>query len=114
MNLLPLLDASNVNNISEMCGRMYVEVNKLTNLGGFTNMGKAFTSAQTLDLRYTSPYPFDQLTNQSVQNIIDTVYDMNLNTQGGSATIKFNYYVLKDITDTQKSQLAAKGWTLTN
>ena len=114
LTTIPLLDASNVNNISEMFGRMYVEVNKLTNLGGFTNMGKAFTSAQTLDLRYTSHYHFDQLTNQSVQNIIDTVFDMNQNTKGGSATIKFNSYVLDDITDAQKSQLAAKGWTLTN
>ena len=106
---IPLLDTSNVKNISEMFGREYVEVNKLANLGGFTNMGKAFTSAQTLDLRYTY-----YLTNQSVQNIIDTVYDMNQNTQGGSATLRLKYYVIDAMSDAQKSQLAAKGWTLTN
>ena len=91
-----------------MFGREYVEVNKLTNLGGFTNLGKAFTSAQTLDLSY-SP-----LTNQSVQNLIDTVYDMNLNTQGGSAKLRLKQTVIDAMTDEQKSQLAAKGWTLTN
>ena len=81
----------------------------LMNLGGLTNMGKAFTSAQTLNLLYSS-----LLTNQSVQNIIDTVYDMNLNTQGGTATLKLNQIVIDAMTDEQKSQLSAKGWTLTN
>lgn len=106
---IPLLDASNVNNISGMFGRPYVEVNKLTNLCGLTNLGKAFTSSQILDLKYTY-----YLTNQSVQNLIDTIYDMNLNTQGGSATLKIQQYVINSMSDTQKSQLAAKGWTLTN
>ena len=102
---IPLFDTSNVTKIDSMFG----SCSNLTDLGGLTNMGKAFTSAQTLDISYAS-----RLTNQSVQNLIDTVYDMNLNTQGGSATLKLHQSVINSMSDTQKSQLAAKGWTLTN
>lgn len=101
---VPQFDTSNVTNIKNM---LY-SCNKLTDLGGFTNLGKAFTDAQTL---YTNS---SYLTNQSVQNIIDTVYDMNLNTTGGSATLKLAQSVINSMTDEQKSKLAAKGWTLTN
>ena len=102
---VPLFDTSKVNKIYSMFG----SCSDISDLGGLTNMGKAFTSAQTLDISYAS-----RLTNQSVQNIIDTVYDMNLNTQGGSATLKLHQSVINAMSDTQKSQLAAKGWTLTN
>lgn len=102
---VPLFDTSNVTEIEDMFGSCI----DLTDLGGFINMGKAFTSAQTLDISSTS-----RLTNQSVQNIIDTVFDMNQNTQGGKATLKLKQTVINSMSDTQKSQLAAKGWTLTN
>ena len=102
---VPLFDTSNVTKIDSMFGSCSV----ISDLGGLTNMGKAFTSAQTLDISSTS-----RLTNQSVQNLIDTVYDMNLNTKGGSATLKLSQSVINAMSDTQKSQLAAKGWTLTN
>ena len=102
---VPLFDTSNV----AYCNDMFFYCSKLTNLGGFTNLGKAFTSSKTLDISSTSI-----LTNQSVQNLIDTIYDMNQNTQGGSATLKLKQTVIDAMTDEQKSQLAAKGWNLTN
>lgn len=102
---VPLFDTSNVTEIYSMFGSCI----DLTDLGGLTNMGKAFTSAQTLDISESSI-----LTNQSVQNLIDTIYDMNQNTQGGSATLKLSQSVINSMSDAQKSQLAAKGWTLTN
>ena len=102
---IPELDTGNVTNMNGIVSWD----NNLTDLGGFTNMGKAFTSAQTLDISKS-----DKLTNQSVQNLIDTIFDMNLNTQGGSATLKLSQSVINAMSDTQKSQLAAKGWTLTN
>ena len=102
---VPQLNMSNVKNIVSM----FNYCNDLSNLGGFVNLGKAFTSSITLVL--TSLL---NLTNQSVQNLIDTVFDMNQNTQGGSATLRLNQTVIDAMTDTQKSQLAAKGWTLTN
>ena len=102
---VPQLNMSNVKNIVSM----FNYCNDLSNLGGFVNLGKAFTSSITLVL--TSLL---NLTNQSVQNLIDTVFDMNQNTQGGKATLRLNQTVIDAMTDTQKSQLAAKGWTLTN
>ena len=102
---VPLFDTSNVTKIENMFG----SCSDITDLGGLTNMGKAFTSAQTLDISSSS-----KLTNQSVQNLIDTVFDMNQNTKGGSATLKLSQSVINSMSDTQKSQLAAKGWTLTN
>lgn len=100
---IPLLDMSSVNYITNM----FFWCDKLTDLGGFTDMGKSFTSSYTLSI--TSSY----LTNQSVQNMIDTVFDMNQNTQGGSATLKLAQSVIDAMTDEQKSQLTSKGWTLT-
>ena len=105
LTTIPLLDSSSVHYITNM----FLWDNRLTDLGGLTNMGKGFTSAQTLDISNSS-----DLTNQSVQNIIDTVFDMNHNTKGGSATLKLHQSVINAMSDTQKSQLAAKGWTLTN
>ena len=103
---VPLLNASKVTeNMSDTFDYCYV----LTDLGGFTNLGKSFKSSKTLNLAYSN-----KLANQSVQNIIDTVYDMNLNTQGGKATLRLKQTVIDAMSDTQKSQLAAKGWTLTN
>lgn len=102
---VPLFDTSNVTEIDDM----FTECPNLTDLGGFTNMGKAFTSAKTLDI--SSTYI---LTNQSVKNIIDTVFDMNQNAKGVSATLKLAQTVIDAMSDAQKSQLAAKGWTLTN
>ena len=101
---IPQMYTGRVRNISHM----FYNCNKITDLGGFVNLGKLFRLSQTLDLSY-SP-----LTNQSVQNIIDTVFDMNQNTKGGSATLILSQSVIDAMTDEQKSQLAAKGWTLTN
>ena len=101
---VPEMDMSNLPAMSTT----FFGCSNLTSVGGFTNLGKAFTSAQTIYFNYPN------LDNQSVQNIIDTIFDMNLNTQGGSATIKLRQTVIDAMTDEQKSQLAAKGWTLTN
>ena len=105
LTTIPQLDTSKV---TTMIGT-FQSSEKITDLGGFTNLGKAFTNSQNVNISY-SPL----LTNKSVQNIIDTVFDMNLNTKGGSATLKLSQSVINSMSDAQKSQLAAKGWTLTN
>ena len=105
LTTIPILDMSSVDDITNM----FISDEKLTDLGGFTNLGKAFKYDETFNLSFTS-----RLSNQSVQNIIDTIYDMNLNTKGVSATLKLAQTVINAMTDEQKSQLAAKGWTLTN
>lgn len=127
VKFIPRLDTSNVTNMNaafQYCGMVdfptiitskvmniggaFLSCSSLKNLGGFVDMGKAFNNGQMFSFQNS------YLTNQSVQNIIDTVYDMNQNTTGGKATLKLKQTVIDAMTDTQKSQLAAKGWTLTN
>ena len=105
LNSITKLDTSNVTNVVSM----FSLCRNLGSLSGLTNLGKSFTSAQTLDLSKSN-----RISNSSVQNIINTVYDMNQNTKGGKATLKLNQTVIDAMTDEQKSQLAAKGWTLTS
>lgn len=105
LTTVPLLNAGKVNDIDNMFGSGRKE---LTTIGGFTDMGKSFTTSNILDINR------GHLTNDSVQNIIDTVYDMNNNTTGGSATLKLNSSVVSKMTYEQKAQLAAKRWTLTS
>ena len=105
LTTVPEMDMSNIPAMSTT----FFGCRNLTSVGGFVNLGKAFKYDETFNLSFTS-----RLTNQSVQNIIDTVFDMNQNTLGGRATLKLSQTVIDAMTDEQKSQLSAKGWTLTN
>ena len=127
LSSVPLFDTSNVTNMSGMFGScssltsvplfdtsnvmtiqyMFYNCSKLTSVDGFTDLGKAFTSAQTFDM---SSCP---LTSESVTNIANTVYDMNQNTTIQSATINFSSTVYSALTDEQKTLFANKGWTVT-
>ena len=100
---IPLFNTSKVTDM----GYMFSGCSKLTIVDGFTDLGKAFTSAQTFDM---SSCP---LTSESVTNIANTVYDMNQNTSVQSATIKFSSAVYNALTDEQKTLFANKGWTVT-
>ena len=102
LTTVPLFDTSKVTNIS----RMLIYCDSLTSVGGFTDLGKAFTSAQTFNLA-RSP-----LTSESVTNIANTVYDMNQNTSIQSSTIQFSTAVYNALTDEQKTLFTNKGWTV--
>ena len=102
LNSVPLFDTSKVTNTNNM----FAYCSSLTSVGGFTDLGKAFTSAQTFDL---SSCP---LTSGSVINIANTVYDMNQNTSIQTATIKFSSTVYSALTDEQKAKFASKKWTV--
>ena len=100
---VPQFDTSKVTNMDSMFERC----SSLTSVGGFTDLGKAFTSAKTFDL---SSCP---LTSESVTNIANTVYDMNQNTSIQSSTIRFSSTVYNALTDEQKTLFTNKGWTVT-
>ena len=100
LTTVPLLDTSSVTNMS---GIFYV-CSSLTSVSGFTDLGKAFVSLTTFDM---SDCP---LSSDSVTNIANTVYDMNLNTSIQSATIAFKSTVYSALTDEQKTTFAAKAW----
>lgn len=78
LKTIPLLDASKVIDVKSMfrvsSGSMQFE-----NLGGFKNLGKAYTTklsnaeAYALDLHYST-----KLTHDSLMNVINNLYDLNL------------------------------------
>ena len=102
LTTVPLFDTSSVTSMD----KMFLFCSSLTSVGGFTDLGKAFTSAQIFDL---SSCP---ITSGSVINIANTIYDMNQNTSIQSATIKFKSTVYSALTDEQKTLFANKGWTV--
>ena len=85
-------------------------VNSVKDIGGFINLGKGFISSQVVDLSLT--HDQNHITQQSIQNIIDTIYDLNLNPKAAGSTLKFREKMMKDVTDDMKQQIASKGWTL--
>ena len=103
LTTVPLLDTSSVTNMSGI----FYECSSLTTVGGFKDLGKAFTSTTTTFDMSSCP-----LSSDSVTNIANTVYDMNQNTSIQSATIAFKSTVYKALTDEQKAAFAAKNWTV--
>ena len=74
LTTIPQLDTSNVTNISSI----FWNCSSLTNLGGFTNLGQAYSTTQSAnysDYRlYLSPCP--NLTHDSLMNVINNLYDI--------------------------------------
>lgn len=72
---IPKLDMSNSIN----CNGMFYNCKRLTTLGGFMNLGKAYTqttsnySYYTLDISYST-----NITYNSLMNVINNLYDLNL------------------------------------
>lgn len=72
---IPELDFSNVRFLSTM----FNGCTALTNLGGFLNLGKAFTTKSNNSSSYTlSLSPCKNLTHDSLMNVINNLYDLNL------------------------------------
>lgn len=104
---VPLLDASKVESI----GYAFVRCYNLTNFGGLKNIGQSFESVHaTESIRLFDLSDSPKLTDESVQNIIDNLYDMHNNPNIQTATIKFNSAI--KLTDEQKKQITDKNWTV--
>lgn len=101
LETLPLLDWGNVNLHSSPMNT-FSGCKKLKNVGGFKDVGKA---ANSIELDF-GDCPL--LTAQSVQNIIDNLYNLS---SGVTGEIEFNSAIT--LTDAQKQQIANKNWTLT-
>ena len=98
---LPQLDASKA---TQILGTVY-QCTSLTNFGGLLNVGQALTSSTEYWLA-SSPL----LTDESIQNVIDGLYDMTA--KGFSPTLKFHTDVYAKLTEEQKAQITAKNWTV--
>lgn len=113
LKTVPLIDASKVITVSNL----FYEAYKITNLGGFRNLGQAYVTTQsanynnyTLDLHYCS-----SLTEQSIINVLNNLYDIatkGCNTQ----SVKLGSTNLAKLTSEAGQQALTnaqtKGWTV--
>ena len=113
---LPLLDFSsiNLNTFNNEPFTTYGGQTKLTTLGGFLNWGKSFSGSSsgtyyaTIHLEALSA-----LTRESVLNVFNTIYDMNLNTAyTGTPTIGLNTNTKNLLTDADIAIATNKGWVI--
>lgn len=74
LTTIPQLDTSKVTNI----GRMFFSCYSLTNLGGFTNLGQAYSTTQSANYGdYTLNLSSSKkLTHDSLMNVINNLYDI--------------------------------------
>ena len=103
LTTVPQLDASNVNNVNSM----FNGCTSLTNFGGLKNVGQSFSTSMGTQLSFASS---PNLSDESIQNIIDGLYDRT----GVTAVtrIKFHTTVKNKLTNEQKQQITAKNWKL--
>ena len=114
---IPLLDLGKAGNISNMTfGLRYT----VTTLGGFKDLGKAYSKNSVnysfYKLSLNGTY---NLTHDSLMNVINKLYDLNLNenlsTDGVcqyTQSVVFGSTNLAKLTDEEKAIATSKGWTL--
>ena len=105
LTTLPQLDASKLKDTG--ISSMFSRCTSLTNFGGLKNVGKSFSTSVTSQISFADS---TNLSDESIQNIIDGLYDRT-----GVTTItriKFHTTVKNKLTNEQKKQIKAKNWTL--
>lgn len=92
---------------------------KLTNISNFLiNLGKGYTQATTNYSKYRLEITATTLTHDSMMDIINNVYDLNLtyNVSGGGTlrtqNLNFGSTNLAKLTTEEKAIATTKGWTL--
>ena len=107
---IALLDFSKATNIQFVVN---YNSNKLTNLGGFKNLGKAYQTTQsanyymyTLDLSSCT-----NLTHESLMNVINNLYDIaSIGVQ--PQKLQLGSTNLAKLTDEEKAIATNKGWSI--
>lgn len=117
---IPELDASEVSNVYSMFSYSnYPRFPQFTTMGGFKNLGKAYTQKTTnytyykLDLSYCV-----KLTHESLMNVINNLYDLNLTYDVANGGTLYTQSLV--LGSTNKAKLTAeeiaiatnKGWTV--
>lgn len=90
--------------------RMFEYCDDLTNVGYLTNIGKGFLNGtfETISFSYCS-----KLTKESCMNIINSLYDMNLNNSyNNAAVLKFHATPYALLSADDIAIASAKGWTV--
>ena len=114
------MDLSSATDIPYMFYDYFKYNTTLTTLGGFLNLGKAYTQKSTNYSNYKFTLEkFRGITHDSLMNVINKLYDLNLNenlsTDGVcqyTQSVEFGSTNLAKLTDEEKAIATSKGWTL--
>lgn len=113
---LPELNFESAINVSNF----FAQVFNVTNLGGFDNLGKAYIEKQINYARYALKLSScEKLTHDSIMNVINNLYDLNLNENLSvdgvcqyTQSLNLGATNLAKLTDEEKAIAVSKGWTL--
>ena len=106
LTTVPTLDCSSVNNISYA----FNNCSSLIQLGGFTNLGVAFTSTSSAGNRTLNLGAATNLTVESVLNVFNSIADIS--TLNASSIIYLPTSVYNNLTSDEISIATSKGWTV--
>lgn len=113
---IPQLDTSNLNYLNIL---MFYQCMSLMYLGGFKNLGKAYTQTTANYSQYTlNLSPCSQLTHDSLMNVINNLYDLNLTydvANGGTLyqqKLDIGSTNLAKLTDEEIQIAIDKGWNV--
>ena len=107
LTTIPLLDMSSVTKMNSIFG--YSDLTKLTDLGGFKNLGMQSNITGTNDNYFL--YKVPNMTYESAMNIINNLYDRK--SAGYSViTLKFASKTLALLSDEEKAIATNKGWII--
>lgn len=104
MTDIPLLDASKV----RFTQYMFAACDNLVNFGGLKDLGKGSYYSISLDLYHST-----KLTHESLMNVINNIYDINLNTNiSASCYLTLGTTNLNKLTADEIAIATNKGWTV--
>lgn len=113
---LPELNFESAINVSNF----FAQVFNVINLGGFDNLGKAYIEKTINYARYAlNLSSCEKLTHDSIMNVINNLYDLNLNENLSvdgvcqyTQSLNLGATNLAKLTDEEKAIAVNKGWTL--
>ena len=117
LKTVPKYNAEKVNRINYIFYKIY-NSHKLENIGGFENLGKAYTSKNSNYSQYKLELAMNTVTAESLRNIINNLYDLNLTydvANGGTLyTQSLRIYGdnLAKLTQEEIAIATSKGWNV--
>ena len=115
IHTIPQYQAGKVNRMNNS----FTNVTKLQNLGGFVDLGKAYTQTTANYSNYTlNLSPCTLLTHDSLMNVINNLYDLNLtyDVASGGTLYRLSLILgetnLAKLTDEEIAIATNKGWTV--
>lgn len=115
LETLPLINMEKVTGV----GGTFIDCTSLTNIGGFKDLGKAYTQASANYKNYTLNLSYSKaLTHDSLMSVINGLYDLNLTYDVANGGTLYTQQLvlgatnLAKLTDEEKAIATNKGWTL--